>query len=347
MSTRAVGVGVIGLGFMGRTHLAAWKSAERAGLPCRLVGVADGERARLDGRAQAGGNLATGADEGLFDPAELFATTEARELLAREDVQVLSLCTPTDTHVELAIAALEAGKHVLVEKPVALRAEDVALLADAARAARTLCMPAHCMRFWPGWDWLQERVAGGALGKVKSAVFQRLGSRPQWSSFYRDPARSGGALVDLHIHDADFVRWLFGDPLEVASTGSLDHVSTLYRYPDGPAHVVAEGAWDHDAGFQFRMRYIVVFERATADFDFGRTPQLLLVREGRAEPVSIAATSAYELQVQHFLRAITSDSRELRASVDDALGVARLLEAERASLESGRAVRLSSPAARR
>jgi len=339
VSAQPIGVGVVGLGFMGRTHLAAWKAAERAGLPCRVVAVADGERARLDGRAQATGNLATGASEVLFDPRELFCASDARELFAREDVQAVSLCTPTDTHVELALAALAAGKHVLVEKPVALRSADVARLADAARAARTLCMPAHCMRFWPGWDWLKERVVDGSLGKVKSAVFQRLGTRPKWSGFYADVERSGGALVDLHIHDADFVRWLFGDPDELSSTGSLDHVTTIYRYARGPEHVVAEGAWNHDAGFQFRMRYIVVFEHATADFDFGRAPQLLLVRDGKAEPVAIPSASAYELQVQHFLRAITSGSRELRATIDDALGVARLLEAERASL--------SSPAARR
>jgi predicted dehydrogenase len=340
VSPQPVGIGVIGLGFMGRTHFAAWQAAQRDGLACRLVAVADGERARLDGRAQATGNLATGASELLFDPRQLFATERASELLARPDVQAVSICTPTDTHVELALAALAAGKHVLVEKPVALRAADVARLADAARAAQTLCMPAHCMRFWPGWDWLKERVVDGSLGKVKSAVFQRLGTRPRWSSFYGDPARSGGALVDLHIHDADFVRWLFGDPVEVASSGSLDHVSTLYRYTKGPEHVVAEGAWNHDAGFQFRMRYIVIFERATADFDFGRTPQLLLAREGKAEPVAIGTTSAYETQIRHFLGAIVEHRRELRASVDDALGVARLLEAERESVESGRAVRL-------
>lgn len=340
MSTQTIGVGVVGLGFMGRTHLAAWKAAERAGLGCRLAAVADGERTRLDGRARATGNLSTGANEALFDPRELFTTTNAPELFARSDVQAVSLCTPTDTHVELALAALEHGKHVLLEKPVALRSADVARLADAARAAKTLCMPAHCMRFWPGWDWLEQRVAERTFGAVTSAVFQRLGSRPQWSSFYRDPLRTGGALVDLHIHDADFVRWLFGDPAEVSSTGSLDHVTTLYRYTDGPRHVVAEGAWDHAAGFQFRMRYIVVFEHATADFDLGRTPQLLCVRGGRAEAVELPVRSAYEEQVKHFLAAITSGSRELRATLEDALGVARLLEAERASVESSRAVRL-------
>ncbi|MBK7643105.1 MAG: Gfo/Idh/MocA family oxidoreductase [Planctomycetes bacterium] len=347
MNERSIGIGVIGLGFMGRTHLAAWKAAQASGMPCRLVAVADGARARLEGRAEKTGNLNTGASDVLFDPRELFATEDVRALLARPEVDAVSLCTPTDTHVEFAIAALEAGKHVLLEKPVALRAADVERLADAARAAKTLCMPAHCMRFWPGWDWLQERVADGSLGQVKSAVFQRLGTRPQWSSFYKDYARTGGALVDLHIHDADFVRWLFGDPLAVESTGSLDHITTLYRYADGPSHVVAEGAWDHDTGFQFRMRYIVVFEHATADFDFGRAPQLLLVQDGHAQPVPIAGTSAYELQVQHFLTAIVEGRKDLRANVEDALGVARLLEAERASVETGRAVKLSSPAASR
>ena len=342
MSARTIGVGVVGLGFMGRTHLAAWNAAARAGLPCRVVAVADGERARLDGRAQATGNLATGASEALFDPGQLFTTADARELLARPDVQAVSLCTPTDTHVELALAALAAGKHVLVEKPVALRSADVARLAQAARAAQTLCMPAHCMRFWPGWDWLQSRVVDGSLGRVKSAVFQRLGTRPKWSSFYADDARSGGALVDLHIHDADFVRWLFGDPAEVVSTGSLEHVTTLYRYPHGPEHVVAEGAWNHEAGFQFRMRYVVVFEHATADFDLGRTPQLLLVRDGKAQAVELVPASAYELQVQHFLGAIVEGRRDLRATIDDALGVAQLLEAERASLDTLRSASSSS-----
>src|SRR4029453_5583634 len=97
---------------------------------------------------------------------------------------------------------------------------------------------------------------------------------PAWSpAFYGDPARSGGALFDLHVHDADLVRWLFGAPGAVTSTGTLDHVTTLYRYADGPAHVVAEGGWDHAGGFPFSMGYTVVFERATAGLGPARPPR--------------------------------------------------------------------------
>ena len=101
----------------------------------------------------------------------------------------------------------------------------------------------------------------GNFGAVRSASFQRLTSRPVWSpEFYGDYGRSGGALIDLHIHDTDFVRWCFGEPDSVDTAGGLDHMTTLYRYPSGPSHVVAEGGWDPTPGFEFRMRFVVVFE---------------------------------------------------------------------------------------
>lgn len=209
MST-TLGIGVVGLGFMGQTHVRAWRALESAGEACQLVSVADRDSQRLSGKVAVSGNLATdgSASETLFDPAQVFACSDPMGVIADPRAHIVSICTPTDTHIELAVRALEYGKHVLVEKPLALRAADVQRLRDAARSAKTLCMPAFCMRFWPGWDWLQAKVQDASAGRVKSAVFQRLGSQPTWSGFYADPARTGGALVDLHIHDADFVRWL-------------------------------------------------------------------------------------------------------------------------------------------
>src|SRR6185295_16666128 len=95
------------------------------------------------------------------------------ELLARKDLDLVSICTWTDSHVDLALAALAAGKHVLVEKPIALRERP---------AARTLCMPAMCMGFWPGWSLLHEAVADRRWGPVRSAVFRRHASRPAWAT---------------------------------------------------------------------------------------------------------------------------------------------------------------------
>lgn len=331
-----IGVGVIGLGFMGRTHIQAFAKADAAGWANRLVAVCDQDPERRAGRAGSAGNLESEAVEQVFDPSDLFATAEVDELLASEDVKLVSICTHTDSHVDLAIRALEAGKHVLVEKPVALLAEDIGRLATVAREANTLCMPAHCMRFWPAWEWLHDRIEDGSLGAVRGATFRRLGSRPDWAKgFYDDLALSGGALVDLHIHDADFVRWCFGDPRAVSSAGTADHLSTLYHFDDGPVHVTAEGGWDNAPGWSFRMQATVVFEEATADFDIGRTPQLELARHDGVEAVEVADTDGYDGEVRHLLERIATGEGELRVNIDDAQALARLLEAERRSLESG------------
>jgi len=319
---------------MGRTHLGAYRKAAAAGFPNRIVAVCDQDPERRAGRAGAQGNLeAQQASQPMFDPRDVLATAEVDELLANDEVGLVSICTHTDTHVDIALRALTAGKHVLVEKPVAVASRDVARLALAARGAATLCMPAHCMRFWPAWAWLRERVVAGDLGAVRGATFRRLAARPAWArAFYEDTPRSGGALVDLHVHDADFVRWCFGDPDGVSSAGDAHHLTTLYRYAGGPAHVVAEGGWDHSPGWAFRMRYTVVFDHATADFDMGREPELLLARGGELEPVAVAGTDGYDGEVRHLLECIGTGSRELRVTMDDAEAIARLLEAEAHSL---------------
>lgn len=337
-----VRVGVVGLGAMGRTHLLAYAGAEGAGFPCRVVAVCDRSTERLSGRVAASGNIDVGGADRLFDPATVFTTTDPEALFSREDVDLVSICTRTDTHVALAISALRKGKHVLLEKPVALTAPEIAPLAAAARESGRLCMPAMCMRYWPAWAWLLDAVSRGIYGRVKSAVFSRLASPPSWSrDFYGDPTRSGGALIDLHIHDADFVRALLGEPDAVVSTGTLDHVTTHYRFgAGGPSHVVAEGAWDHTPGFAFRMRYVVVMEGATADFEFGRDPELLLCRDGKAEAVPLPPEKGYDGEVRRAVDAIARGAYEGLPGMEDAFLTARLLDAERESLRTGSVVRL-------
>jgi predicted dehydrogenase len=334
---RALGVGIVGLGFMGRTHLAAYRAAHAAGFANRIVGLCD--TAPPGPRPRARGNLEQAGADPFAGLADVPRHAAIEALLADEAVELVSVCTPTHTHVPLALAALAAGKHVLLEKPVALRARDVARLAAAAARARRTCMPAMCMRFWPGWDWLKARVADRSFGRVRSAVFRRLGSPPAWSrGFYGDAAKSGGALFDLHVHDADFVRHCFGAPASVVSTGSLDHVTTLYRYPRGPEHVVAEGGWNHTPGFPFFMGFTVVFERATAQFALGRETLLTLARDGETEPVPLPAGTGYDGEVRHVLAVLAGRVRP-RATVREAVGLVRMLEAEQRSLASGRPVR--------
>jgi predicted dehydrogenase len=335
MSGREIGIGVVGLGFMGRTHLAAYRAAHAAGFSNRLVAVCDQDPERRRGLAGSGGNLATGAaQERLFDPKNVRACEHPEQLFADLEVELVSICTHTTTHVELAVAALEAGKHVLLEKPVALSSAGAREVARAAAKSKGLCMPAMCIRFWPAWARAKGAIASREFGAVRSAVFRRLGSRPGWTGFYANYEQSGGALFDLHVHDADFVRYCFGDPTSLASTGSLDHVTTLFHYPGGPAHVVAEGGWDHSDGWAFKMAYTIVFERATLDYEFGRADELVLVRDGSRVPLAVDATNGYDGEVRHILGAIASGSRALEATAEDAVGHTRLIEAEKASLLS-------------
>jgi predicted dehydrogenase len=345
--SRRIRVGVIGLGFMGATHVRAYFAAATAGFPCELVAVADPKKWRRGGMLDdVGGNIATaGGGESLraFDPSRVRAFANADELIASHEIDLVSICTRTDSHVPLARAALEAGKHVLVEKPVALRAEPIRGLNEIARRAGRICMPGMCMRFWPGWDWLKARIEDRAYGPCLSATFQRLTSPPAWAlDFYADGARSGGAIADLHVHDADFVRFCFGDPDAVSGagrvgdSGAIDHVTTLYRYErgNGPAHVVAEGGWDHAPGFPFTMRYVAIFERATASYDIARgESSLLLCRDGTCEAVKLDPITGYDGEIRHVVTAIAEGRDRTDVTLADAIAVTELLDAERKSAE--------------
>ena len=331
-------VGVVGAGFMGKTHIQAWQAAKDAGYPVRLAAVCDKKRERLTGVIDVDGNIDTGAAERLFDPAEVTGYTDAADLIADDTIDAVSICTRTDTHVDLSIAAMEACKHVLVEKPVALATADVERLAQAAASSDRFCMPAMCMRFWPGWAWLRDAIDDDRYGAVLSATFHRLGTIPPWSrEFYTDHAKSGGALIDLHIHDVDFVRFLFGEPREVTSTGSLDHVTSFYRFDKGPGHVVAEGGWDHTTPWDFRMRYVVVFENATVDYDLTRDPLLVVYKDGEKKVVAVGAGTGYDGEVRHFVD-VTMKGESPAVTMGDAVRTNRLLEAERESLATRRSV---------
>ena len=334
MKRPAIGYGVVGMGFMGRVHVEALQRAAADGFPVRLVAVADPDPERRSGRFRAAGNVAAATDESrLFDPAEVRGHASLEDLLADEEVEALSLCTRTETHVAFAIEALRAGKHVLVEKPVALTSAAVeSLLAEAERHPGLRVMPAMCMRFWPGWTELAEALADGRFGRPRSAVFRRVGPPPTWSrDFYGDLEKSGGALFDLHVHDVDFLRAVFGDPVALDTAGTALHLTTLYRFADPALHVTAEGGWGASPGFPFTMRYTVAFERATLDFDLARETPLFLYAEGEARPQTLVAGNGYDGEIRHFLNCI-AEGLEPRVGLADSLAVTRLLEREARAL---------------
>src|SRR3954471_18804604 len=272
------------------------------------------------------------------------------DLIADKSVDVVDICLATPLHVEYAIAALKKGKHVLVEKPLARTAKDAQKLAKAAAKAKGLSMCAMCMRFWPGWTWLKEAVDRRTYGRVLSASFRRLATMPS-GAFYANGEQSGGAILDLHIHDTDFVQFLFGPPAAVSSrgytktSGAIDHILTHYLYDgaegaDAPPLVTAEGTWAMAAPYEFRMQYMVNFDQATAVFDLLAPEHLSLYRNGQKEAVALDARMGYELEIAYFLDCIAKGEKPSVVTIQDAADAMKLIEAEEKSVKTGKPVRV-------
>ena len=245
-----------------------------------------------------------------------------------------------NVHVEIVVAALEAGKHVVCEKPLAIRSSDAERVAAAAKRSGRIFMPAMVMRFWPEWSWLKEAVESGPYGRVRGATFRRVGSRP--GGWFTNDSLSGGGLFDLHVHDVDFVYHLFGRPRAVFSRGFgpdvrwPEHVVTQYIYDEVPM-VVAEGGWGVAGGYGFTMRYTVSFEKATADFDAARAQPLMVSENGKATAVECAGPDGYQRELAYFVECVKAGSA-VRVGAEDALAGVRMLEAEQRSMERGEVV---------
>lgn len=336
-------VGVIGLGMMGNTHLDVYAKRDDV----EVVAIADANPQRLAGEEFAAGNV-EGQAAGGFDinAKGLKKYDDGKKLIRNKHVDLVDVCLPTPMHLDFARRALKAGKHVMVEKPVARTYAEAKRLLKAADEASGMTMVGMCMRFWPGWTWLKDRVVDKQFGDVKAATFRRVANHPG-GAFYKDGDACGGALLDLHIHDVDFVQYLFGMPKSVQSVGyskitdKVDHIVTRYEYDDVPI-VTAEGGWAMAEGFGFSMQFTVNFDRATAVFDIG-AEQPLMLYEGDKAGVAVAceAKMGYELEIDYFIDCIKSEQKPTTVTVEDAARSVQICEAEAKSVERGRPVKLS------
>jgi len=335
----AIKVGVVGLGMMGLTHLDAYGKLDGV----EVVALADRDEDRLSGKKQAGGNI-EGQAEGRFDYDSVRKYTDADELIADSDLDVVDICLPTPAHVLFGLKVLEAGKHLLVEKPLARSHEDAMRLVEAAEASDKITMCAMCMRFWPGWTWLKEAINDQRFGKLLSLSFRRVASHPQ-GPFYQDGEANGGAALDLHIHDADFIQFLFGLPKSVSSVGysskttAVDHIATRYDLGND-AIVRAEGSWAMADGFAFRMQYIANFEQATAEFDSSAEHALTLSQGGESKPVELEGGMGYDHEIAYFVDCVRNNRQPEIVTMRDAANAVKLIEAEVQSVKAGTPIAL-------
>lgn len=295
-------IALVGPGMIGAAHAAAW----------RTVG---GEVSYLVSR-RAGAVLA--------DAPNARIVTDLATALADPAVDIVTICTPTPTHRELAVASLRAGKHVLLEKPMALTVADAEAIAGEADAVGRVLMVAHVVRFSDAYARVRRRVAAGEVGHPLHVRAERMIAPPATPWWY-DENVSGGVVVDVGIHDLDQANLLLGEPVTVRASASdaLGPIETTVRYAGGGlAQVLSHARMPDAKPFASSLRVLG---------DAG------LVSISSTEPITAADAelNPYARQAAHFLECVASGRPSDLAPTADAVLAVRTALAARDSLLAG------------
>lgn len=305
-----VRIGIVGIGFMGWIHYLAAKMLQGA----RLAAVCS-----RDPKKRAGdwrgirGNF--GPPGEVVDLSGVKTYDRLDAMLADPDIDLIDVCSPTDQHPAAALAALRAGKHVLVEKAIALKPEDADAMVAAAKKAGKLLMVAHVLPFFPEFAYAAEAIRGGRHGKLLGAHFKRVISRPDWSADIGDAAKTGGPAVDLHIHDTHFIRLVCGMPVFVFSSGVIEgnavaYLTTQYLYNVGAPAVSCSSGAVAQKGRPFVHGYEIYLEKATLVYESGATPLTVLTADGKSEQPRLEGggdpITAFAAEIQTAVSGVTS-----------------------------------------
>jgi predicted dehydrogenase len=256
------------------------------------------------------------------------------------------------------VQALEAGKHVFVEKPMALTVEGCREMVEAARKADRQVLVGHVLPFFPEYAKAREIIAGGQYGRVLGGHFKRVISDPLWLKDFYDPDKVGGPLVDLHVHDAHFIRMLFGMPKSVVSQGRMrgevvEYCNTLFAFDDARLAVSAASGVIHQQGRSFTHGFEIHLERATLLYD-------LAVIGGKAEltmPLTVLTgdeqdnvlrpdlgggdeITAFQYEIEEAVRSIDLGKPSAILGGDLARDAIALCHAQTESVKTGRPVTL-------
>jgi predicted dehydrogenase len=332
-----VRVAVIGCGLIAqRAHLPSYVAAPEAD----LTAVVSGHRATAEAVASQFGN-----------PRVLNSWQEA---VADPEIDAIDICTPNVLHAEIAIAAARAGKHVLVEKPMATSLAEADAMIAAARDAGVLLAVAHNLRFVPIYSAMQKLLAEGAVGRIFSArgFFMHAGPDEFWGAtsdwFWQEGQAGGGSLLDMGIHMIDLLRWMVGRP--VAEVSAMTARVLKPTFADDNAMVLMRFEGDILASVQSSWSARPVPDRQIAihgelgNLMMGRSaeePLVLNLRDGTEARKVIPEIPSNPLgdPFVNFVRAIQSRTEPLVTGEDGRTSLAIALAAYE-SASTGRVVKL-------
>lgn len=339
-------VGIIGIGFMGVTHFKALEKVKGA----RVAAICTRDEKKLSGDWRAiKGNF--GDAGGNQDLSKIARYDSVEKILADDSIDLIDICLPTHLHRETAIAALRAGKNVLVEKPIALNLKDADAMIAAAQKADKLLMVAHALRFFPAFAEAAEIIKSEKYGKLRALHLKRIISSPKWASepHFEDVKKSGGPILDLHIHDTDFILHLLGAPNRVQATGFLAangtgiYINSQYVFDEKNVAVSAQSGALSMPGVSFEHGFDVYLETATLRFNsvFTGAEIFLATADGKTRRYTPRRPEPFLAQLQHAVDCVRENRVSDMISGTEARNSLAVCLQEKNALLTGKPVRVN------
>lgn len=303
---KEVRVAMIGYGGIARAHAKGYAALAAENEPVKLVAVCDVDEKRFSNELKI--NIET--DKSMLSE-DVHIYTDVDELIKNEEYDMVDICLPTYLHKEYAIKFMELGKDVLCEKPMALSSSDCELMIKTAEKTGRKLMVGQCLRFDPNYLYLKECIDSGKFGKLRHLSMHRLSALPVWGfeHWFEKTEKSGGCILDMHIHDVDMARFLLGEP-ESVSVIALDDVvrwqyeNTRLFYKD--AFVTINGSWDEGGTFVFGVGFRARFEKASVVLEGSKLK--VYPNEGDAFIPEIQSKSPYTEEIRFFTKMLLDDS---------------------------------------
>ncbi|MFC5464943.1 Gfo/Idh/MocA family protein [Lederbergia graminis] len=314
-------VAVIGSGKLGQRHLNTWSQMDGV----EIVGVIARNQVKLQ---EVAAKYETTPYESLQD------------LIAKTDVDIIDICTPTYSHGEFIKEAAQAQKHIICEKPLAINSEEAEKLISICEDNGVQLLVGHTLRFFPEYANARNQIHNGAIGTPGVIRMSRGVPYPQVNSWYTDDSKSGGLFLDLGVHEFDWLIWTFGDVKRVMAKRvqreDMEYGLITVRMEDGTiAHI--ELSW---AETQFRASYELAGDKGMITYNYDdSTPIAFQSRHNREYqlPRTALKKDPYYRQLEHFIQ-ILSNQTEPIVTAHDALKAIQLAEAARKSAETGQPV---------
>lgn len=343
--SNTIRVGIIGIGFMGSTHFRIYKDHPFS----KIVAVADVDNAKLKGDwSKIVGNIGETDNKIPVDMSGIRTYNDALELIRDPDIDLVDICVPTYLHAPYITAALQAGKNTLCEKPMTRTTEEAKQILELSRMVKSFFMVGMCIRFWPEYQHAYQLVKSGKLGDIRSATFKRVSpsiAGNSWQNWFMNDKLSGSALLDLHLHDTDAIRYFFGRPKKVRSFGQkgvrsdsgIDHVFTKYEF-ENDLFVIAEGGWTAAGATPFEMSFQIVGEKGTARLS--ESGYKIIYEDGNVEkpvPAKPGLPTGWHAEIDYFLNCLHNGKKpDEFLTIDDVVDSLAIIEAEKRSIEENR-----------